>query len=68
MLRIKINGVWFYEENGIRERVVRAYNTLLFNLEKWRPSINALDFKVLEMEETERLDEPFSKEKVFSAL
>ena len=46
--RIKINGAWLFEDNKINEGVAKAYHILLFHPKKWRPSINGLDFKVLE--------------------
>lgn len=39
-----------------------AYNTLLFELEEWRPRVNAMNFKILRVQEVEKLKELFSKE------
>lgn len=47
LVRIKINGVWISEENGIKEAVVLAFCNLLSNIEEWRPNIDELTFEAL---------------------
>ena len=46
--KIKINGVWFSEENEIKEGVVKAFRSLLSNPRDWRPSLSGLQFEMLE--------------------
>lgn len=54
MARIKINRDWFFEEIEIKEGVTSAYLTILFDLKEWTlSSINALDFKALEVQVAE---------------
>ena len=48
LTRIKINGSWLTEEIDIKERVVQAFQTLLFDSEDWRPSIDVVLFERLE--------------------
>ena len=47
MDKIKINGVWFSEENEIKEGVVKAFRSLLSNPRDWRP-LSGLQFETLE--------------------
>ena len=42
MDRIRINGVWHSEENGISEGIVNAFRSLLFNLGNWGPPLSGL--------------------------
>lgn len=53
MTRIKINGEWFSEVDGLKEGVVRAYGSLLLEPPDWRSNINALVIKVLGTYEAE---------------
>ncbi|KAL6342305.1 hypothetical protein AAG906_007519 [Vitis piasezkii] len=56
--KIRINGVWLTEENGIKEGIVNAFRSLLSNPGDWRPS--HMDACALEM--------PFTEDEVFDAL
>ena len=40
--RIKINGTWLTEENGIREGIANAFRLLLSNPGEWRPYVFGL--------------------------
>ena len=40
--KIRINGVWLTEENGIKEGIVNAFRSLLSNPGDWRPSVSRL--------------------------
>lgn len=57
-----LRGEWF------EGRGSKAYSTLLSKPVDWRPSINALDFKVLGALDAKWLEEPFLEEEVFNAL
>ena len=48
--RLKINRVWVIEKDEIRQGIVKAYKTLLSDLDEWRASLEGLDFS--------RLNEP----------
>ena len=48
LTRIKINGSWLTEEIDIKERMVQAFQTLLFDSEDWRPNIDVVLFERLE--------------------
>ncbi|RVW80815.1 hypothetical protein CK203_047808 [Vitis vinifera] len=65
--RIKIDRE-FFEDIGLKEGIVRAYSSILFEPPYWRPSINTLDFKVLDVAEVVGLEELFTDEEVFNAL
>lgn len=54
------------KENDIKEGVVWAFQILLIDLGGWRSSLNGLLFEGLEAQEAIWLEEPFSKEEVFS--
>ena len=66
--RIKVNGRCFTEESEIKEEVGRNFQELLTDPGDWKPSIEGLNFERLEEREVERLEQPFSEEKVFEAL
>ena len=40
--KIRINGVWLTEENGIKEGIVNAFRSLLSNPGDWHPSVSGL--------------------------
>ena len=48
LTRIKINGSWLTEEIDIKERMVQAFQTLLFDSEDWRPNIDVVLFERIE--------------------
>ncbi|KAJ9682618.1 hypothetical protein PVL29_018523 [Vitis rotundifolia] len=66
--RIKINGAWLTEENGIREGIANAFRLLLSNPGDWRPSVSGLQFDTLESLDASALEIPFTEEEVFNAL
>ncbi|RVW62758.1 hypothetical protein CK203_060226 [Vitis vinifera] len=53
--RLKIDRE-FFEHIGLKEGIVRAYSSILFEPPYWRPSINTLDFKVLDVAEVVGLE------------
>ena len=40
--QIRVNGVWYSEENVISERIVNAFRSLLSNPGNWRPPLSGL--------------------------
>ncbi|RVW64332.1 putative ribonuclease H protein [Vitis vinifera] len=48
MERIRINGVWKSEENGMSEGIVNAFRTLSSNPGEWRPSLAGLQCEQLQ--------------------
>ena len=66
--RIKVHERCFTEESEIKEEVGRNFQELLTDPGDWKPSIEGLNFERLEEREVERLEQPFSEEKVFEAL
>ena len=59
LAKIKINGSWLTEKADIKERVVQAFQLLLFDSGDWRSSIDGLLFESLRVQEAARLEEPF---------
>ena len=68
MDKIKINGAWCIEENGIREGIANAFKLLLSSSRDWRPSISGLQLETLDQLDASALESPFTKEEVFNAL
>lgn len=52
----------------MKEGVVGAFKTLLFEEGGWRPGVEGLSFEVLEELEARRLEGVFSEEEVLGAL
>ncbi|RVX04318.1 hypothetical protein CK203_018429 [Vitis vinifera] len=52
----------------LKEGVVGAFKTLLFEEGGWRPGVEGLSFEVLEELEARRLEGVFSEEEVLGAL
>ena len=61
--RLKINRVWVIEKDEIRQGIVKAYKTLLSDLDEWRASLEGLDFSRLNEPKAARLEVPFSRRK-----
>lgn len=59
LVRIKINGVWIFEGNRIKEVVVLVFCNLLSNIEEWRPNIHELTFEALSGQEAGKLESSF---------
>ena len=53
MDRIKINGRWITEDNGIKEEECRAFQKLLSATDEWRPNLSGLSFERLGSMEVE---------------
>ena len=53
MDRIKINGRWITEDNGIKEEECRAFQKLLSAIDEWRPNLSGLSFERLGSMEVE---------------
>ena len=53
MDKIKINGRWIAEDNGIKEEVSRAFQKLLSATDEWRPNLSGLFFERLGSMEVE---------------
>ncbi|RVW43419.1 putative mitochondrial protein [Vitis vinifera] len=68
MERIRINGVWKSEENGMSEGIVNAFKTLLSNPGDWRPSLAGLQCEQLQRLDADALEVPFTEEEVHDAL
>ncbi|RVW47166.1 hypothetical protein CK203_070193 [Vitis vinifera] len=66
--KIRINGVWLSEENEIKEGIVNAFRSLLFNLGDWRPPLFGLQCETLENMDACALEVSFTEEGVFGAL
>ncbi|KAJ9682243.1 hypothetical protein PVL29_018228 [Vitis rotundifolia] len=66
--RIKINGAWLTEENGIREGIANAFRLLLSNPRDWCPSVSGLQFETLESLDASALEIPSTEKEVFDAL
>ncbi|RVW63704.1 hypothetical protein CK203_052784 [Vitis vinifera] len=51
MDKIKINGRWIAEDNGIKEEVSRAFQKLLSATDEWRPNLSEdlRDFRPISM-------------------
>ncbi|RVW40194.1 Transposon TX1 uncharacterized 149 kDa protein [Vitis vinifera] len=68
MERIRINGMWKLEENGMSEGIVNAFKTLLSNPGDWRPSLAGLQCEQLQSLDADALEVPFTEEEVHDAL
>ena len=66
--RIRIKGVWVNGEEEARIGIVNAFKELLSDPGVWRASPKGLNFSKLEELEATRLELPFSKEEVHTAL
>ena len=66
--KIRINGVWLLEENEIKEGIVNAFRSLLFNPGDLRPPLSGLQCETLENMDACALEVPFTEEGVFGAL
>ncbi|RVX06718.1 hypothetical protein CK203_014943 [Vitis vinifera] len=53
------SGILRIEKADIKERVVQAFQLLLFDSGDWRSSIDGLLFESLRVQEAARLEEPF---------
>ena len=61
--KVIINGDTLTSEEDIKSEVCRAYRTLLSEIEDWRPRIGDLQFRVLGIERSRSLEEPFSEKR-----
>ena len=68
LVRIKINGVWFYEESELREGLSHAFETLLIDNMSWRAELDGLSFSTLNPNDARNLELPFREEEVFIGL
>lgn len=68
LVRIKINRHWAPEESEIKDSVVQAFQSLVFENGDWHPNCLGLDFDVSSIDEAALLEASFSKEEVFKAL
>ena len=66
--RITINGIWYSEENAIKEGVVRAFQSFLSDLGDWCPTLTWLWYEILEAQDALKLEKSFSEEEVFDVL
>ena len=52
---LKINGVWFIEQDELRQGIVNAYKTLFSDSNEWRVSLEGLDFsRLMELKKWQR--------------
>ena len=63
MERIRINGVWKSEENGMSEGIVNAFRTLSSNPGEWRPSLTGLQCEQLQNLDADALEVPLRKKR-----
>ena len=68
LAKIKINGVWLFEERELREGISRAFQTLLTDNLSWRAELDGLSFSTLNPNDARNLELPFREEVVFTAL
>ena len=66
--QIRINGVWYSEENGISEGIVNAFRSLLSNPGDWRPPLSVLQCETLQNLDVDTLEVSFTEEEVHGAL
>ena len=66
--RVTINGIWYSEENAIKEGVVRAFQSFLSDPGDWRPTLTWLWHEILEAQDALKLEKSFSEEEVFDVL
>ena len=66
--RIKINGVWIFDELKLRKGIADAWQAWLSDDMAWRAEIEGLPFATLSPEEASSLELPFKEEKVFTAI
>ena len=68
MARLKIDGIWHREGHDLKEGIVNAFQTLLFDPRDWRANLEGLTFSKLESQKVAVLELPFLEEEVFQAL
>ena len=68
MDRIRINGVWNSEENGISEGIVNAFRSPLFNLGDWGLPLSGLQCETLQNLDVDALEVSFTEEEVHDTL
>ena len=66
--KLSVNGVCLEMENSIKKGVAGAFQLLLFETGKWRPSMERLTFNSLSLAYSATFEVHFSKYEVFSAL
>ena len=67
-MKIKLNRTWVSEDSEIKERVGRAFQSLLTEIREWRPSCEGLSFNAFWGDNVAMLEAPFSEEEVLFAL
>ncbi|RVW35251.1 Transposon TX1 uncharacterized 149 kDa protein [Vitis vinifera] len=65
---IKINGVWRFEEQEVREGIVQNFQQLLTEEPGWKADIEGLHLQSLNSNEADGLEGPFTEEEIHSAL
>lgn len=65
LARIRVDGVWLSEEQGIKEGVGKASKGLLITIKDSKPIPNALSSRSIDQEKDER---PFTKEESLQFL
>ena len=68
LVKIKLNRTWVSEDSEIKERVGRAFHSLLTKTGEWRPYCEGLSVKALWGDNEAMLEAPFSEEEVLFAL
>ena len=66
--RIRINGVWFTEDQEMKEEILRAFENLLTDSGGWKLDSNNLSFERIDQEEAKDLEKPFTEKEIFKAL
>ncbi|RVW50807.1 Transposon TX1 uncharacterized 149 kDa protein [Vitis vinifera] len=68
MVKIKINGVRFTEEQDMREGIANAYQQLLSENSGWKADIGGLLLKQISPSEADGIEIPFSETEIYAAL
>ena len=66
--KIKINGIWLTDDNGIQKVIVDAFKGLLSEPGGWCPAFPNIPLEVLGTKDASSLEVRFFEEEVFAAI
>ena len=68
MHKMEVDGIVHETDKEIRANVVSFYEDLYQEKERWRPSVDGLDFRSIGVAESSHLERKFDREEVLQVL
>ena len=68
IIKMKINENWVTEDADLNLGIVDAFESLLKDTGEWRANIDGLTFQSINENDASKMEDPFTVEKVFTAL